>query len=188
MDYLVYIAAAAALARASKRHSRLKKKKITVLVKSLGHSPQSSTKCQQTFRCCKDCLVWLALWGREISLCPECSLHDMVVWGFMANTIYNQNYMWSGTFVGHIFTLLLLQIADNGLQSLLISPKLFTEAYNIGQWNVPLMPIFRVFYLTPYECWSLTLAQSDWVSQWYCDWVTITISGSVSEKLRSWVE
>ena len=39
---------------------------LTVPVTSLGPSPQSSTPCQQTFSCCKVCLVWLALGARKI--------------------------------------------------------------------------------------------------------------------------
>ena len=33
-----------------------------------AHCPQSSTPCQQTFPCGTVCLVWLALWARDISL------------------------------------------------------------------------------------------------------------------------
>ena len=43
---------------------------FTVLVTSLGPSPQSSTQCQQTFPCCTVCLVWLALGASEISNVP----------------------------------------------------------------------------------------------------------------------
>ena len=39
---------------------------FTVLVTTLGPSPQSSTQCQQTFPCCTVCLVWLALGAREV--------------------------------------------------------------------------------------------------------------------------
>ena len=43
---------------------------LTVIVTSLGPSPQSSTPCQQTFPCCTVCLVWLALGAREIPYAP----------------------------------------------------------------------------------------------------------------------
>ena len=39
---------------------------FTVLVTSLGPSPQSSIQYQQSFPCCTVCLVWLALGTREI--------------------------------------------------------------------------------------------------------------------------
>ena len=39
---------------------------FTVLVTSLGPTPQSSTQCQQSFPCCTVCLVWLALGARKI--------------------------------------------------------------------------------------------------------------------------
>ena len=39
---------------------------LRFLVTWLGPSHQSSTQCQQTFRCCTICLVWLALGARDI--------------------------------------------------------------------------------------------------------------------------
>ena len=45
---------------------------LTILVTSLGPSPQSSTRYQQTYPCCTVCLVWLALLAREISLWLRC--------------------------------------------------------------------------------------------------------------------
>ena len=39
---------------------------FTVLVTSLGPSPQSSTQCQQTFPWFTVCLVWMALGAREV--------------------------------------------------------------------------------------------------------------------------
>ena len=49
---------------------------FALLVTSLGPSPQSSTKCHQTFACCTVCLVWLALGAREIP-------YD---WGYLEQT------------------------------------------------------------------------------------------------------
>ena len=63
MDCLVYIAAAAALLETVNPGCLFL---LTVLERSLGPSPQSSTQCQQNFPCCTVCLVWLALGAREI--------------------------------------------------------------------------------------------------------------------------
>ena len=48
---------------------------FTVLVTSLGPSPQSSTTCQQLLPCCTVCLVWLALGAREVPYATQ-SLFD----------------------------------------------------------------------------------------------------------------
>ena len=97
-----------------------------------------------------------------------------------------------------------LQIADCGLRrtncfhhavfyqpTLLISPKLFRKVSNIGQWNVPLMPIFSLD--SPYEWWSLTLTLSGWVSQWLSvreteelSWVSLWLSCTVTESHCDW--
>ena len=62
MDYFIYIAALIFL----KNHSSKWLPFFTLLVKSLGPSPQSSKPCEQTYPCCRVCLVWLSLGAWEI--------------------------------------------------------------------------------------------------------------------------